>query len=94
MCFAAAVSGDTGVDARPQTPRALEPNTHTQVPRAQAATAEAGAGNPENNCKKPYDPPVSGIKGHQLRMLQASPDRAYGARVQSNYRLEENRRKN
>ena len=47
--------GDTGVDARPQTPRALEPNTHTQVPRAQAATAEAGAGNPENNCKKPYD---------------------------------------
>ena len=41
-----------------------------------------------------YDPPVSGIKGHQLRMLQASPDRAYGARVQSNYRLEENRRKN
>ena len=55
MCFAAAVSGDTGVDARPQTPRALEPNTHTQVPRAQAATAEAGAGNPENNCKKPYD---------------------------------------
>ena len=53
VCFAAAVSGDTGVDARPQTPRALEPNTHTQVPRAQAATAEAGAGNPENNRKKP-----------------------------------------
>ena len=40
-----------------------------------------------------YDPPPSGISGHQLRMLQASPDRAYGARVQSIYRLEENRRK-
>jgi hypothetical protein len=41
-----------------------------------------------------YDPPPSGIRGHQLRMLQASPDLAYGARVQSTLRLEENRRNN
>jgi hypothetical protein len=39
-----------------------------------------------------------GIRAHQLRMhagyMQASPDLAYGARMQSTSRLEENRRKN
>ena len=39
-------------------------------------------------------PWVSDFKGHLLGGMQASPDRAYGARVQSTGRLEENRRKN
>ena len=44
-----------------------------------------------------YDPAVSDFKGHLcagMVVMQASPDLAYGARVQSIDRLEENRRKN
>ena len=42
-----------------------------------------------------YDPPVSGIKVRDISYacMQASSDRAYGARVQSTAGLEENRRK-
>ena len=45
-----------------------------------------------------YDPPPSGIKGHQLRIMlrmhAGLPDLAYSARVQSIGLLEENRRNN
>ena len=44
--------------------------------------------------KSAYDPPVSAIRGYLCGGMQASPGRAYGARVQSTLRLEENRQKN